>query len=111
MCVEGDDGTIRRRMIGAEVYSVVCWLFGYGLVALLVVLIVPSFLSFLAMPGLCCFLCEHHLVWVAIPVAGTTEALTPRLCMQPVHRRSEDTSVHICAHAAQSGSPILRYAI
>ena len=45
-----------RRMIGVQVYSVVRWLFGCGLVGLLVVLIVPLFLSFLAMPGLCCFL-------------------------------------------------------
>ena len=36
--------------------SVVRWLFGCGLVGLLVVFIVPLFLSFLAMPGLCCFL-------------------------------------------------------
>ena len=45
-----------RRVIGAQVYSVVRRLFGCGLVGLLVVLIVPLFLSFLAMPGLCCFL-------------------------------------------------------
>ena len=45
-----------RRMIGAQVYSVVHWLFGCGLVGLLVVLIVPLFLSFLVMPGLGCFL-------------------------------------------------------
>ena len=43
-----------RRMVGAQVYSVVRWLFGCGLV-------VDGFagaivLSFLAMPGLCCFL-------------------------------------------------------
>ena len=45
-----------RRMIGGQVYSVVRWLFGCGLVGLLVALIVPLFLSFLAMPDLCCFL-------------------------------------------------------
>ena len=45
-----------RRMFGAQVCSVVRWLFGSGFVGLLVVLIVPLFLSFLAMPGLCCFL-------------------------------------------------------
>ena len=45
-----------RRMFGAQVCSVVRWLFGCGLVGLLVVLIVPLLLSFLAMPGLCCFL-------------------------------------------------------
>ena len=43
-----------RRKVGAQVYSVVRWLFGCGLV-------VGGFdcanlLSFLAMPGLCCFL-------------------------------------------------------
>ena len=45
-----------RRMSGAHVRSVVRWLFGCGLVGLLVVLIVPLFLSFLAMPGLSCVL-------------------------------------------------------
>ena len=48
-----------RRMIGAQVYSV-CWLCGGGLVGLLVVLIVPLFLSFVAMLGLCCFLRVTH---------------------------------------------------
>ena len=43
-----------RGMIGSQVYSVVRWLLGCRLVGLLVVLIVPLFLSFLAMPGLCC---------------------------------------------------------
>ena len=33
------------------------WLFGSSMVGLLVVLFVPLFLSFLAMPGLWCFLC------------------------------------------------------
>ena len=49
-------------MFGAQVCSVVCWLFGCGLVGLLVVMIVPLFLSFLATPGLCCFLrvTLHH---------------------------------------------------
>ena len=47
---------VLRRMFGAQVCSVVRWLFGCGLVGFLVVLIVPLFLSFLAMPGLCCFL-------------------------------------------------------
>ena len=37
---------------GAQVCRVVHWLFGFGVVALLVVLIVPLFLSSLGMPGL-----------------------------------------------------------
>ena len=41
-----------RRMFGAQVCSVVRWLVVCGLVGLLVVLIVPLFCSFLAMPGL-----------------------------------------------------------
>ena len=45
-----------RKMFGAQVCSVVRWLFGCGLVGLLVVLVVPLFLSFLAMPGLSRFL-------------------------------------------------------
>ena len=45
-----------HRMFGAQVCSVVRWLFGCGLVGLLMVLTVTLFLSFLAMPGLCCFL-------------------------------------------------------
>ena len=45
-----------RRMFDAQVCRVVRWLFGFGVVCLLVVLIVPLFLSFLAMPGLCCFI-------------------------------------------------------
>ena len=54
-----------RRMICAQVYLVVRWLFGCGVVGLLVVLIVPLFVSFLGMPGLCCFLhvtlkSQHH---------------------------------------------------
>ena len=32
-----------RRMIGAQVYSVVCWLFGCGLVGFLVVLLCHCF--------------------------------------------------------------------
>ena len=44
-----------RRVFGAQICSVVSWLFGCGLVGLLVVLLVPLFLSFLAIPGLCCF--------------------------------------------------------
>ena len=43
-------------MFGAQVCSVVRWLFWCGLVGLLVVLILPLFFSFLAMQGLCCFL-------------------------------------------------------
>ena len=45
---------VLRRMFGArmQVCSVVRWLFGCGLVGLSVVVIVPLFLSFLAMPGL-----------------------------------------------------------
>ena len=45
-------------MFGAQVCSVVRWLFGCALVGLLVVLIVPLLLWFLTimMPGLCCFL-------------------------------------------------------
>ena len=66
-----------RRMIGAEVYSVVRCLFGCGLLGLLVVLIVPFFLSFLAMPGLCCFLRVTH----STPHAG----LQLELC-QHLHR-------------------------
>ena len=45
-----------HRRFGAQVCSVVRWLFGCGLVGLLVVLIVPLFFSFLVMLGLCCFL-------------------------------------------------------
>ena len=45
-----------RRMFGAQVCSVVRWLFGCGLVGLSVVLIVLLLLSFLAMPGLGRFL-------------------------------------------------------
>ena len=37
--------TVVRWMTGAQVYSVVRWLLGCGLVGLLVVLIVPLFLS------------------------------------------------------------------
>ena len=50
-----------RRMFGAQVGSVVRWLFGCGLVGLLVVLIVRLFLSILAMPGLCYSLRVTHL--------------------------------------------------
>ena len=50
-----------RRMFGAQVCSVVRWLFGCGLVGLLVVLIVPLFLSCLAVPDLCCFLRVTHI--------------------------------------------------
>ena len=52
-------------MFGAQVYRVVRWLFGFDVVGLLVVLIVPLFLSFLAMPGLCCFL-RVKLFWMAV---------------------------------------------
>ena len=57
--------SVLRRMLGAQVSSVFRWLFGCGLFGLLVVLIVPLFLSFLSMPGLCCFLRvtlrdQHH---------------------------------------------------
>ena len=51
------------QMTGAQVYSVVHWLFGCSLVGLLVVLFVPLFLSFLAMPGLCYFLSLALPVW------------------------------------------------
>ena len=59
LCVHGDG--VPADVYGASDdwctgYSGVRWLFGCGLVGLLVVLIVPLFLSFLAMPGLCCFL-------------------------------------------------------
>ena len=47
-------------MFGEQVCRVVRWLFGFGVVGLLVVLIVPLFLSFLAMLGLCCFLRVTH---------------------------------------------------
>ena len=53
LCVNG--GGVLADVFGAQVCSVVRWLFGCGLVSLLVVLIV-TFLSFLAMPSLCCFL-------------------------------------------------------
>ena len=43
---------VLRRMLGAQVSSVVRWLFGCRVFGLLVVFIVPLFLSFLAMPGL-----------------------------------------------------------
>ena len=49
-----------RRKSGAQVYSDVHWPFGCGLVGFLVVLFVPLLLSFLAMPGLCCFLRATH---------------------------------------------------
>ena len=42
--------------IHIHTYTDVRWLFGCGLVGLLVVLIVPLLLPFLAIPGLCCFL-------------------------------------------------------
>ena len=45
-----------RWMFGAQVCSVVRLLSGCGVVGLVVVLIVPLLFSFLAMPGLCCFL-------------------------------------------------------
>ena len=59
-CVHGD-GVLAAGcgvcwMTGAQVCSVVRWLFGCSLVGLLVVLFVPLLLSSLAMPGLCCFL-------------------------------------------------------
>ena len=44
-----------RRMFGAQVCSVVRLLFGCGLVGVLVVLIVPLLLSFLAMPAFIAF--------------------------------------------------------
>ena len=49
-----------RQMFGAQVCSVVRWLFGCGLVGLLMVLIVPFFFSSLAIPGLRCFLRVTH---------------------------------------------------
>ena len=49
-----------RRMFGSRVCHVVRWLLGCGLVGLLVVWIVPLFLSFLAIPGLCCFFHVTH---------------------------------------------------
>ena len=55
-----------RRMFGAQVCSVVRWLIGCGLVGLLVVLIVPLFLSFLAMLGLCYFLRVTHRRQIAV---------------------------------------------
>ena len=51
-----------RRMFGAQVCSVVRWLFGCGLVGLLMVLIVPLFFTFLAMSGLCCFFRVTHVL-------------------------------------------------
>ena len=56
-----------RRMFGATVYSVVRWLFGCGLVGLLVVLIVLLYLAFLAMPGPCYFLRVTHQMNVYVP--------------------------------------------
>ena len=52
MCGVSDD-----RCTG---YSAVRWLFGSSMVGLFVALFVPLFLSFLAMPGLCCFLRVTH---------------------------------------------------
>ena len=80
-----------RRMFGAQVCSVVRRLFGCGLVVLLVVLIVPLFLSFLAMPGLCCFLRATHIYprfmpFVAMPglycFLCVTHSPMPRLFVQ-----------------------------
>ena len=59
MCGVSDD-----RCTG---FSAVRGLFGSSMVDLLVVLFVPLFLSFLAMPDLCCFLrvtpaCQPHVI-------------------------------------------------
>ena len=66
-----------RRMFGAQVCRVVRLLSGFGVVALLVVLIVPLFFTFLAMPGLCCFLrgtqataCNRATGYVHVTSAG-----------------------------------------
>jgi hypothetical protein len=60
-----------RRMFGAQVCSVVRWLSGCGLVDLLAVLIVPLFLSFLMMPGICCFLQVTHTCIGGVTDSGT----------------------------------------
>ena len=57
--------------------TVVRWLFGCGLVGLLVVLIVPLFLSFLALQHsfqscLCCYLCVTLTVTALLYVPDTT---------------------------------------
>ena len=66
-----------RRMFGAQVCSVVCWLFGCGLVCLLVVLIVPLFLSFLAILGICCFLrvttCTYVHAYSVVDILGLSQ--------------------------------------
>ena len=45
-------------------FSFVRWPFGGSMVGLLVVLFVPLLLSFLAMPGLCCFLRVTHVIFM-----------------------------------------------
>ena len=58
MCGVSDD-----RCIGC---SFVRWLFGGFMVGLLVVLCLPLWLSFLAMPGLCCVLCVSHILMIPL---------------------------------------------
>ena len=75
------------RMTGAQVCSVIRRLFCCSLVGLLVVLSVPLFLSFLAMPGLCCFLrvTPEMPSWVAFPTTPH-EGLTPPPPVLPAWR-------------------------
>ena len=72
-----------RRMFGAQVCRVVGWLFGFGVVGLLVVLIVPLFLPFLAMPGLCCSLRVTH-----AQCSITHHKYIRTLCLRPIMRTS-----------------------
>ena len=70
------------RMTGAQVHSVVLWLFGCSLIDLLVVLFVPLFLSFLAVPGLCYFRhVTHGKDWLvgSLPVRGDADGRSPCL--------------------------------
>ena len=85
-----------RRMFGAQVGSVVRWLFGCGFVGLLVVLIVPLFLSFLAMPGVCGFLRvpQRHVYWHMMGHQyGSRQAMIRsqmQRCMVAEKRREEE---------------------
>ena len=50
-------------------FSAVHWLFGSGMVGLLLLLFVPMLYLFLAMLGLCCLLCMNCLVVAIVGVS------------------------------------------
>ena len=95
-----------RQMFAAQVRSAVCWLFGCGLVGLLVVLIVSLFLSFLAMPGLCCFLHVTHILvqWSEDVIKRTpsSEGLGFDSACPPGFR----TQLHVTALLSTGGGPV-----